>query len=78
MAAWAPVRAELELVSGLAAFVEGKSPDNALQMRLSAYVLAYRLSQVVDAANARLATMSDQRYSLEHTGRGARANAGAA
>jgi DNA repair protein SbcC/Rad50 len=69
LAAWAPVRAELGLVSGLAAFVEGKSPDNALQMRLSAYVLGYRLSQVVDAANARLATMSDQRYSLEHTGR---------
>ncbi len=69
LAAWAPVRAELALVSGLAAFVEGKSPDNVLQMRLSAYVLGYRLSQVVDAANARLATMSDQRYSLEHTGR---------
>jgi exonuclease SbcC len=38
-------------------------------MRLSAYVLAYRLSQVVDAANARLAGMSDRRYSLEHVGR---------
>ena len=36
-------------------------------MRLSAYVLAYRLSQVVAAANLRLARMSDQRYSLEHT-----------
>ena len=38
-------------------------------MRLSAYVLAYRLSQVVAAANERLARMSDRRYSLEHTGR---------
>jgi exonuclease SbcC len=38
-------------------------------MRLSAYVLAYRLSQVVAAANERLSRMSDQRYSLEHTGR---------
>ena len=38
-------------------------------MRLSAYVLAYRLAQVVDAANERLATMSDQRYSLVATGR---------
>jgi len=38
-------------------------------MRLSAFVLAYRLSQVVAAANERLARMSDQRYSLEHTGR---------
>ena len=35
---------------------------------LSAYVLAHRLGQVVDAANVRLATMSGQRYSLVHTG----------
>jgi DNA repair protein SbcC/Rad50 len=69
VAAWRPVRDELELVTGLASFVEGKSADNRLQMRLSAYVLGYRLSQVVAAANARLATMSDRRYSLEHTGR---------
>jgi exonuclease SbcC len=67
--AWRPVRDELELVTGLASFVDGKSADNRLQMRLSAYVLGYRLSQVVEAANARLATMSDRRYSLEHTGR---------
>jgi exonuclease SbcC len=38
-------------------------------MRLSAYVLAFRLSQVVAAANARLAGMSDRRYSLEHVAR---------
>ena len=69
VAAWAPVRSEHQVVAGLAAFAEGKSADNRLQMRLSAYVLAFRLSQVVDAANARLATMSDRRYSLEHTGR---------
>jgi exonuclease SbcC len=67
--AWAPVRADLDLATHLSAFVEGKSADNTLQMRLSAYVLAHRLSQVVAAANERLATMSDQRYSLEHTGR---------
>jgi len=67
--AWLPVRRDLATVSDLSAFVEGKAPDNRLQMRLSAYVLGYRLSQVVDAANARLARMSDQRYSLEHTGR---------
>ncbi len=69
VALWQPLRTELELVSGLASFVDGKSPDNRLQMRLSAYVLGYRLGQVVDAANARLAHMSDQRYSLEHVGR---------
>ncbi|UUZ59063.1 SbcC/MukB-like Walker B domain-containing protein [Nocardioides sp. B-3] len=66
---WRPVREELELTAGLAHFVEGKSPDNALQMRLSAYVPAHRLTPVVAAANERLARMSDQRYSLEHTGK---------
>ncbi|GAB6987184.1 AAA family ATPase [Nocardioides pyridinolyticus] len=68
LAAWAPLRGDLDLVTGLSAFVEGKAADNRLQMRLSAYVLGYRLTQVVAAANARLAGMSDQRYSLEHTG----------
>ncbi|KRE99220.1 hypothetical protein ASG88_15990 [Nocardioides sp. Soil777] len=67
--AWAPVRDDLDLATHLSAFVEGKAADNTLQMRLSAYVLAHRLSQVVAAANERLARMSDQRYSLEHTGR---------
>src|SRR3546814_18787533 len=38
-------------------------------MRLSAYVLAWRLSQVVAAANERLGQMSDERYTLEHTAR---------
>ena len=60
--------ADLDLVADLAALVEGKLPDNRHQMRLSAYVLAYRLGQVVDAANLRLSTMSDRRYSLVHTG----------
>jgi exonuclease SbcC len=36
-------------------------------MSLSAYVVAYRLTQVVAAANERLARMSDQRYALEHS-----------
>ena len=66
---WQPLRDELDLTDRLAAFVEGRSSDNRLQMRLSAYVLAYRLTQVVAAANTRLARMSDRRYSLEHTGR---------
>jgi exonuclease SbcC len=69
VARWRPVRDELDLTDRLAGFVEGKAPDNRLQMRLSAYVLAYRLTQVVAAANTRLARMSDRRYSLEHTGR---------
>jgi exonuclease SbcC len=68
LARWEPLRADHELTCRLAAFVEGKAPDNRLRMRLSAYVLAYRLGQVVAAANERLAGMSDQRYSLVHTG----------
>jgi exonuclease SbcC len=68
LSAWAPLRADLDLVADLASLVEGKHPDNRLQMRLSAYVLAHRLGQVVDAANLRLSTMSGQRYSLVHTG----------
>ncbi len=66
---WAPVRGDLDLATRVAALTDGTSPDNRLQMRLSGYVLAWRLAQVVAAANARLARMSDQRYSLEHTGR---------
>ncbi|WP_345523780.1 SMC family ATPase, partial [Nocardioides conyzicola] len=68
-AAWRPLHDDLEVVTRLSSFVEGKSADNQLQMRLSAYVLAYRLSQVVAAANERLDRMSDRRYTLEHTGR---------
>ena len=64
---WGPLRSELELATRLASFAEGKSADNQLQMSLSAYVVAYRLTQVVASANERLATMSDQRYSLEHS-----------
>ena len=66
---WEPLRRDLELATRVCSLVEGKSADNRLQMRLSAYVLGYRLGQVVAAANTRLALMSDQRYTLEHTGR---------
>ena len=48
--------------AGLAALVEGKSADNQLRMRLSAYVLSERLRQVVAAANERLGAMTDERY----------------
>lgn len=66
---WEPVREAYAVADQVARFVDGRSPDNRLQMRLSAYVLAHRLGQVVDAANIRLAAMSDQRYALEHSGR---------
>lgn len=67
LARWRPLCDELELVTRLSTFAEGRSADNRWQIRLSAYVLAFRLSQVVAAANVRLARMSDQRYTLEHT-----------
>ncbi|TQL68661.1 exonuclease SbcC [Nocardioides albertanoniae] len=67
LSAWTPVRNDLEVVTRIASFAEGKSSDNQLQMSLSAYVVAYRLTQVVAAANERLAKMSDQRYALEHS-----------
>ncbi len=65
LADWAPVRQGHALAAGLAALVEGRSADNQLKMRLSAYVLSERLRQVVAAANERLGDMTDQRYALE-------------
>ncbi len=65
VSAWEPVRAEHELTAGLSALAEGRSADNQLKMRLSAYVLSERLRQVVAAANERLGDMTDQRFALE-------------
>ncbi len=67
LAAWRPIRERHALISRVCSFVEGKSTDNRAQMRLSAYVLSWRLGQVVEAANLRLSRMTDQRYALEHT-----------
>ena len=57
-----------ELAARVAAFVEGKSADNGADaaVRLRPGLAA---TQVVAAANQRLLRMSDQRYTLEHTGR---------
>ncbi len=65
LADWEPVRREHALTAGLTSLVEGKSADNQLKMRLSAYVLGERLRQVVAAANERLVTMTDERFTLE-------------
>jgi len=67
LARWAPARADYTAVRRLAELVEGKGADNTRQMRLSAYVLASRLGQVVAAANERLGRMTDGRYVLEHS-----------
>lgn len=67
LGAWAPLRARHDTLASLTSLVEGTSADNAWRMRLSGYVLAERLRQVVAAANVRLAAMTDQRFALEQT-----------
>ena len=57
----------LDVADRMASLVDGTSPDNRLRMRLSGYVLAFRLRQVVAAANERLVAMTDHRYRLEHS-----------
>ena len=66
-AAWHPAADRHELAVRVAALASGDPGANRTRMRLSAYVLAARLEQVVAAANERLARMSSARYSLEHT-----------
>ena len=72
---WAPLRDASLRASSMSRLVRGMGGDNQLQMRLSAYVLAQRLDQVVAAANERLGHMRDQRYLLRRTGRAARKGA---
>ena len=73
--AWAPIRDESLRAEAISKLVRGMGRDNQLQMRLSAYVLATRLDQVVAAANERLGHMRDQRYLLQRTGRAERRSA---
>ncbi|MGH3388712.1 MAG: SbcC/MukB-like Walker B domain-containing protein, partial [Actinomadura sp.] len=65
--AWRPVRDSLSVAERLSTLCAGTAADNRHKMRLSAYVLAARLEQVVAAANERLARMSSGRYALVHT-----------
>ncbi|MCY9782615.1 SMC family ATPase [Nocardiopsis sp. EMB25] len=62
-----PVLRRYAVAEGMRALAAGTSADNADNVRLSAYVLASRLEQVVAAANDRLRTMSDGRYELRYT-----------
>ena len=66
---WEPLRADREVTESLSGLVRGMSADNQLQMRLSSYVLATRLDQVLDAANERLLFMRDQRYTVRRCAR---------
>ncbi len=62
-----PLRAAKELAETVAGICCGSSADNPTRTALSHYVLGARLSQVVAAANARLAGICSGRYQLEHT-----------
>ncbi|WP_017541119.1 AAA family ATPase [Nocardiopsis halophila] len=62
-----PARERHRVADGLARLAAGTSPANRESVRLSSYVLAARLRQVVAAANDRLTTMSGGRYELRHT-----------
>jgi DNA repair protein SbcC/Rad50 len=75
MVIWSPARDDYLRAEAMSRLVRGMGAENHLQMRLSAYVLATRLDQVVAAANERLAHMRDQRYLLERTGKAARKSA---
>jgi exonuclease SbcC len=72
LADWAPTRDDYVLADSMSLLVRGMGSDNHLQMRLSSYVLATRLDQVLEAANERLSHMRDQRYLLQRTGRATR------
>jgi len=67
LTAWQPVRASLAVAERMASLCAGTSADNRHKMRLSAYVLAARLEQVVAAANERLLQMSSGRFTLRHS-----------
>jgi exonuclease SbcC len=67
LAAWQPLRRAHHVATELAGMCAGTSVDNPHRIRLSSYVLAARLSQIVDAANDRLGLMTGGRYLLEHS-----------
>ncbi|MFY9914094.1 MAG: SbcC/MukB-like Walker B domain-containing protein, partial [Nocardioidaceae bacterium] len=66
-ARWRPLRERRDVADHVAAMVAGTARDNVSKTRLSHYVLAARLEQVVAAANLRLRGICAGRYELEHT-----------
>lgn len=66
LVAFRPLDARAQEVSALSGLLEGTGADNRTRMRLSAFVLAERLRQVVAAANARLEVISEGRYVLRY------------
>lgn len=66
LANYRPLEEKSAQVTALSGLLEGTGSDNRVRMRLSAYVLAERLRQVVAAANARLQVISEGRYVLRY------------
>jgi exonuclease SbcC len=67
LASWRPRLLRRNRVAAVAAMCSGTSADNVTKTRLSHYVLAARLEQVVEAANLRLTGICGGRYQLEHS-----------
>ncbi|QMU70893.1 AAA family ATPase [Streptacidiphilus sp. P02-A3a] len=63
----APLAEEHATAARMAGLASGGSAGNTLRMSLETYVLAARLEQVAAAAGARLAVMSQGRYTLAHS-----------
>jgi DNA repair protein SbcC/Rad50 len=67
LSSWRPRLVQRDRAAAVAAMCSGTSADNVTKTRLSHYVLAARLEQVVAAANLRLAGICGGRYQLEHS-----------
>jgi DNA repair protein SbcC/Rad50 len=67
LASWRPRVVRRDRAAAVAAMCSGTSADNLTKTRLSHYVLAARLEQVVAAANLRLSGICGGRYQLEHS-----------
>ncbi|MEA2286121.1 MAG: repair protein SbcC/Rad50, partial [Solirubrobacteraceae bacterium] len=67
LADWHPRLVARDRAAAVAAMCSGTSADNITKTRLSHYVLAARLEQVVAAANLRLSAICSGRYQLEHS-----------
>ncbi len=64
---WWPALEQRDLAASIAALCAGTAAENATKTRLSHYVLAARLEQVVAAANTRLTGICGGRYQLQHS-----------
>lgn len=62
-----PLQARHALADRLARIVSAADGTNTLSMELEAYVLAARLEEIAEAANARLQAMTSDRYLLVHS-----------